>query len=268
MPTPERARGGAHRQPGCAERGRAQLGGAQSSRGERQQDADRKPREQPQAPHGAEAGVQDVADHRGVQGRPERGGAGGRPLKDDAERRGCDAQSRRRKPDRAGAAREGLARLPPTSARLGDAAQRRPPDRRREREAAGRQRDRQIGEPADRAEGAFGHRARAAGVDQFVDARGGRGTAGANREVEPPGDRVGVGGDDAVGGRVDPVPEAAAELHGHGLAAAAGMLGRTTVHAPAVRVVDAHRAESNLDRFVEAQLDPIGRPLDLGAASG
>ena len=223
---------------------------------------DREPRDLPQSPHRPEAGFQDVADHTGVERVPERGARRRRALKDDPGRAGDEPGQRRYgdQPAQAGVERVGGCG--------GGRGERRTEGEQGEQEPADDQRGRGVGEEPHRPRRGSGHGPGVGISEEVGDARGRRRPGVADAEHETARDRVGVGGDDAVRGGVRPV----AQIGGKRDADRGRVAARTALLAGVDllpgRVEHPDGPEAGLDRFVEVELDRLGRLSEVGAALG
>ena len=235
---------------------------------EREHPAEREEGEHPQAPDVSEAGAEHVADDVRRERRPGARRAGGRALQDDPGAAGDDARGGSDEQRGAQAPGERRRRLAPRFAGARRGAQGRPPDREQERQAAQDERGREIGQPAGDAERGLGDRAGGGVADELGDGRGRRRAGRPDREDQAAGDRVAVGGDDAVRGDVGAVGQARLQADGQPRAAAAGMRRAAVVDPPGRGVEDADGAEVALDGLAEVQHHRARLRLQRRAALG
>ena len=202
----------------------------------------------------------------GVERRPERGAGGGRRLQDDGGRAGQEAGEGRGEQERTRSPGEALRGPGPLLAAAAVPAQRRPPDEQQEAEQPDPEADRRIAEPARRPVGDRGHGAGVGVVEKLGDRLGRPGPGLANGEDEAARDRMRIGGDDAVGGRVGPVAEPGIDADGDGVTSPLGLSDLAAFDLLALGVEDANRAEAGLDRLAEEEGDLLRRRLKGGAA--
>ena len=242
-----------HGDAGRADR-RGPDGGRGRARGQGER-ADRDPGERAEAPDRAEPRAQHVA--RVAERRPERRPRRGRRLQDEPEQRGEQPGARRPPAARARQRAANAPTPPPTGRR----ARRAPPARAARPRAAG-----SSAPTASAIAANWSARTTANATDvtgpgscpssRSADGGGAARVAVADAEHEAAGDRVRVGGDDAVRRRVAAVAAArrAAGPRPRGWSPP-GWNGVALLDLRAVGVVDAHRAERDLDRLAEAEDD-------------